>query len=75
VADLVEDELALGGERECLSAVAAGGGDAAVEVVEVELEGLELQFGRGGLELARADNELGDEAGERLVSRGQLAGG
>src|SRR5262245_5170175 len=74
VADAVEDLLALGGEvADVLVALGAGGGDAAVEVVEVELQGLELELRGRGLELAGADHELGDEPGQGLVSRGQLA--
>ena len=46
----------------------------AVEVVEVELERLELELGGRRLELAGADHELGDEAGERLVAGRELAG-
>jgi hypothetical protein len=52
-----------------------GGGDAAVEVVEVELEGLELELGRRGVELAGADDQLGDQAGEGLVTGRELARG
>ena len=74
VADRVEDLLALGGEVvDALAALGAGGGDAAVEVVEVELERLELELGGRRLELAGADHELGDEAGERLVAGRELA--
>ena len=74
MADVVEDLLALGGEVvHALVALGARGGDAAVEAVEVELEALELELGRRGLELAGADDELGDQAGERLVARRQLA--
>ena len=41
-----------------------GGGDLAVEAVEVELEGLELERGRGGVELAGAEDDLRDQLGE-----------
>ena len=76
MADGVEHLLALCGEiADALVALGAGRGDAAVEVVEVELERLELELGRRGLELAGADDELGDEAGERLVARGEVGGG
>src|SRR4051812_25298414 len=75
VADGVEDLLALGREVvDAFVALGAGGGDAAVEVVEVELERLELELGRRGLELAGADDELRDQAGQGLVARWELAG-
>ena len=76
MADLVEHGLAAGGEVvDALASRDAGAGDQAVEAGEVELEGLELELGRGGLELAGADDELGDEAGEWLVARGEVGGG
>jgi hypothetical protein len=76
VTDVVEDLLALGGEGvDPLRSLGPRRGDAAVEAVEVELEGLELELGGRRVELAGADDELGDEAGERLVALRQLAGG
>jgi hypothetical protein len=42
--------------------------------VQVELEGLELELRGRGLELAGADHELGDEPGQGLVPRRELAG-
>ena len=74
MADVVEHGLALDGEvAHALSPGDAGGGDQAVEAGEIELEGLELELGRGGLELAGADDELGDQAGERLVVGREVA--
>ena len=57
-----------------LASADAGARDQAVQAGEVELEGLELELGRGGLELAGADDELGDQAGERLVARREVGG-
>ena len=75
MADRVEDLLALGGEvAHPLASRDAGAGDQAVEAGEVELEGLELELGRRGLELSGADDELGDEAGERLVAAREVGG-
>src|SRR5215207_1141509 len=65
VADRVEDLLALGGEgADGAFAPRPGGGDLAVKAVEVELEGLELEGGRGGVELAGPEDDLGDQLGE-----------
>src|SRR5436190_12945572 len=76
MADLVEDGLALGGEvADSLSAGGSGSGDQAVEAGEVELEGLERELGRGGLEVAGSDDELGDQAGEGLVVGWEIRGG
>src|SRR6187397_2125679 len=76
VADRVEHHLALGGElAHPLPSADAGSRDQAVQAGEVELERLELELVRGGLELAGADDELGDEAGERLVARREVGGG
>src|SRR5215212_6462365 len=76
MADGVQDDLALRGElAHALSPADACAGDQAVQAGEVELELLELELGRGGLELACADDELGDEAGEWLVARRERCGG
>src|SRR5215218_1022936 len=66
VADRVEDLLALGGERadRSLAGARPGGGDLAVEAVEVELERLELERGRRGVEPARGHDDLGEQLGE-----------
>ena len=65
VADRVEHLLALGGEgSDGALAARPGGGDLAVEAVEVELERLELEGGRGGVELAGAEDDLRDQLGE-----------
>ena len=61
VADLVLDALALGGEDGDRLAGALGGGDLAVQAVLVELEALDLERGRVGGKVARADHQLGDE--------------
>src|SRR3954447_7964509 len=78
VADRVEDVLALCGEGADLSLAGAraGGGDLAVEAVEVELEGLELQGRRRRVKLARAQDDLRDELGElgRVGEDGRRAG-
>src|SRR4051794_41930415 len=69
MADLVEDLLALHGKG-----ADAGGarqprlGDVALEAVQVELQGLQLEFRRGRLEAVRVDGELGDQAGGGLVA-------
>src|SRR4051795_2479543 len=65
VTDRVEHLLALGGEgSDGALASRPGGGDLAVEAVEVELEGLEFEGGRGGVELAGAEDDLRDQLGE-----------
>src|SRR4051812_15491304 len=65
VADRVEHLLALGGERsDGAFATRPSRGDLAVEAVEVELEGLELERGRGGVGLAGAEDDLRDQLGE-----------
>src|SRR3954447_3674436 len=65
VTDRVEDLLPLSRERSHLSlGSGSGGGDLAVEAVEVELECLELERGRGGVELAGPEDDLGDQLGE-----------
>src|SRR5215213_5534726 len=78
VADRVEDLLALGSEGADLSLGSArpGGGDLAVEAMEVELEGLELERRRRGVELARAQDDLRDELGQlgRVGEDGRRAG-
>ena len=64
MADRVEHSLALGGEGRHGSLGGAGvdgGGDLAVEAMEVELERLQLEGGGGGVELAGAQDDLGDE--------------
>ena len=64
MADRVEHPLALGRERAhpALGRTRPdGGGDLAVEAVEVELERLELERGGGRVELAGAQDDLGDE--------------
>ena len=67
----------------CALAPVAGGGDLAVEAVEVELEGLELELGGGGLELAGADDDASatsrassspSPGGRRPGARGGRAG-
>src|SRR4051812_18667947 len=77
VADRVEDLLALGRQRAdlALGGARAGGGDLAVEAVEIELEGLELERGGGGVELARAEDDLRDQLGElgRVAEQGGRA--
>ena len=70
MADRVEHPLALGGEGAHGALGGAGvdgGGDLAVEAVEVELEGLELERGGGGVEPAGVDDDLRDELGELVV--------
>ena len=78
VADRVEHALALGGEGAHGALGGAGvdgGADLAVEAVEVELEGLELERGRGGVEPARVDDDLRDELGQLvLVAAGSRRG-
>src|SRR4051794_22909792 len=66
VADRVEDLLALGGQGADLALPGGrtGGGDLAVEAVEVELEGFELERGGRRVELAGAQDDLWDELGE-----------
>src|SRR6188472_422421 len=73
VADQVEDALALDGQLvHVLGALARpGGGDAAVEAMQVELQALELERRGRRVELSRADDQLGDQAREVLVARGQ----
>ena len=76
MADVVEDALAADGEvAHARSPGHAGAGDQAVQAGEVELERLELELRGGRLELAGADDELGDQAGERLVAGGRSAAG
>src|SRR4051794_4770859 len=75
MADLFEDALAL--RRELAYAASARQprlGDVALEPVEVELQRLELELGRRGLERPGADDQLGHQAGERLVARRQVGG-
>src|SRR3954452_4687749 len=78
VADRVEDLLTLRGEGadRALAGTRAGGGDLAVEAVQIELEGLELERRRRGVELARAQDDLRDELGElrRVGEDGGRAG-
>src|SRR4051812_42137188 len=65
VPDRVEDLLALGGEGADLAlASRPGGGDLAVEAVEVELERLELERRGRGAELPGTEDDLGDELRE-----------
>jgi hypothetical protein len=65
VADRVEHLLALGGEgSDGALAARPGRGDLAVEAMELELERLELERGRGGVELASAEDDLRDQLGE-----------
>ena len=75
VADQVEHALAFDGQLvHVLGTVAgAGGGDAAVEAVQVELQALELERRGRRVELPGADDQLRDQAGEVLVARGQVA--
>src|SRR3954451_14798453 len=69
MANLVEDLLALDGEgAEAGRSRKPRLRDVALEAVEVELQRLELEFGRGGLEAVRVDRQLGHEAGEVLVA-------
>ena len=68
--DRVEHPLALGGEGAHGALGRAGvdgGGDLAVEAVEVELEGLELEGGRRGVEPAGVDDDLRDELGQLVL--------
>src|SRR4051794_30238092 len=75
VANGVEHLLAAGGEVvDPLASADAGAGDQAVQAGQVELERLELELGRRGLEVSGADDELGDESGERVVTSGELGG-
>src|SRR4051812_44767403 len=62
VADRVEDLLALARERAPLPlASRPGGGDLAVEAVQVELERLELERRGRGVELPGAQDDLEDQ--------------